>query len=140
LQELKDYIESWLFFDSVRYIDANSSPAPSTTYYGPMSQINMQTYNEMDFRGNLTSKFLEFKHSNKPKDTINAMEVVAKIFDLVEIKSTEGDGWPKNINTFSEDKNKIESPIELMGSGFQLVLIIASTILLRDVWNYSNIK
>lgn len=94
----------------------------------------------MDFRGNLTSKFLEFKHSNKPKDTINAMEVVAKIFDLVEIKSTEGDGWPKNINTFSEDKNKIESPIELMGSGFQQVLIIASTILLRDVWNYSNIK
>lgn len=128
LRELNDYINSWFFFDSVRYIDSNYNP--QSDYFPSIGGQNESSYDEMDVRGNVTSKFLESKHSAKPRDTINAMETIANIFDLKEIKSTKGSKWTNNINTFSEDKNEIESPIELMGSGFQQALIIAANILL----------
>lgn len=131
LKELKNYIDNWFFFEDIRFINDHANTNPPTNHFCLADDDTKFNVEEMDSRGNNASLFLESKHSAKPKDTIKSMDTISKVFDLKEIKSTKGDEWPRKINTFTEDKNDIESPIDLMGSGFQQALIISSNILLN---------
>jgi hypothetical protein len=85
----------------------------------------------MEMRGNNTSYFLQHKHHDDAENTIDAMKVVSKIFDLDTIKSDYGKDDNK-IKTFIHESDGIKSTLKDMGSGFEQALIIISNLFLNE--------